>query len=317
MGELVGLAILLGTALVLLVLILTMMLLREARRPPRHTAAYAIARSLPCDPGDMGLRFEQWKLDRPGGVTLPVWEVSTGAKPRNGENSGNEGLTAVFVHGWGQSRIDMLARIEPWRELCRRLVFYDLRGHGDSTGGLSPLGCREEQDLLELLGRLGGGPVILVGHSMGAVIAIHAAAAESGVRHSIVGIAAYGPYADFHRSLRGRLAVSGYPARPMTDLAMLWFRLAGIRHRRVLDDVPEVACPMLIIHGRDDQVSPLSHAQSIAAAATDATLIEIETGGHLDAHRVDPQAHDDTVRAFVERIRAATTPSSAPTRSHT
>ncbi|UCD73991.1 MAG: alpha/beta hydrolase [Phycisphaerales bacterium] len=301
MADLLGLLILLGIALVVLVGVLTALLVREASRPPRHSAAYAIARSLPCDPGELELDFEEWTLDRSGDVKLPVWEVATGANPGVG---GFVGGAAVFVHGWGQSRIDMLARIEPWCSLCDRLVLYDLRGHGDAEGGLSPLGCREEEDLIELLRRLGDERVILVGHSMGAVVAIHAAAQESEVKDHIAGIAAYGPYADFHTSVQGRLRVAGYPARPITDLAMMWLKLCGIRHRRVLDDVPNVACPMLIIHGTEDIVSPLSHARSIAEAAVDATLLEIEGGGHLDAHLVDPQTHDEAVGAFLARIGA-------------
>lgn len=305
MADLLGLLILLGISLLLLVLILTALLVREARRPPRHTLAYALARSLPSDPGDMGLEYEEWVLDLPGGVTLPVWDV-VGGEADGGEEASPK-VGAVFIHGWGQSRIDMLGRIEPWRQLCHRLVFYDLRGHGDASDGLSPLGHREEDDLIGLLGRLGEERAILVGHSMGAVIAMHAAAKDSEVKDRIAGIAAYGPYAEFHRSVRGRLAVSGYPARPMTDLAMMWFGLCGIRHRDLLSDVPNIACPMLIVHGSNDVVSPISHAQSIAEAAPDATLIEIQGGGHLDAHRVDPDTHDEAVRAFMERVARSNT----------
>ena len=48
----------------------------EARRPPRHTAGYAVAKGLACDPGDLGLEYEEWMLDRGQGVRLPVWEFS-------------------------------------------------------------------------------------------------------------------------------------------------------------------------------------------------------------------------------------------------
>src|SRR5262245_30121890 len=63
-----GLAVLLATALALLVILLTAMLVREMRRPPRHTAAYALKRGMATDPGELGLAFQEWMLDRPDGA---------------------------------------------------------------------------------------------------------------------------------------------------------------------------------------------------------------------------------------------------------
>ena len=60
---------------------------------------------------------------------------------------------------------------------------------------------------------------------MGGVIGLSAAAADDAVCRHIVGLIAYGPYIDFHTSLRGRLGAAGLPTRPFTNLAMWWFRL--------------------------------------------------------------------------------------------
>jgi len=301
MSELPGLLILLAIAAALLVLLLTGLLVREARRPPRHTAGYALARGLPCDPADLNMAYEEWWLDRPGGVRLPVWEIEVG----EGTEGTSGELTAVFIHGWGQSRIDMLARLDPWPALCRRIVLYDLRGHGDAEGGLSDLGHAEETDLLALLEHLGEGPFLLVGHSMGAVIAIHAAAAGHGVVKQIIGIVAYGPYCDFHRSLRGRLRTAGYPRRPMTDLAMLWFKVCGLRHKPTQQAAAALPCPLLVIHGTDDIVSPFAHAERLAAAAPDGLLHAVEGAGHLDAALVDEAGHEEVIGRFVGRLRLA------------
>ena len=59
-----GLAILFGVALLLIISILTTLIVWEARRPPRHTAGYAVAKGIACDPGEIGLPFESWSLDR-------------------------------------------------------------------------------------------------------------------------------------------------------------------------------------------------------------------------------------------------------------
>ncbi|MEE8155364.1 MAG: alpha/beta hydrolase [Phycisphaerales bacterium] len=302
MDGLLGVAILLLIALGVLGVLLAAMIVHGATHPPRHTAGYALAHSLACDPGELDLRYESWTLDRPDGAKLPVWEVQTG-KPRREDHD----ITIVFLHGWGRSRIDLLARMRPWDELCDRLVLYDLRGHGESTGGASRLGCDEGADLIALLERLGEARFILVGNSMGAVIAIAAAAANDAVRRRIVGLIAYGPYIDFHTSLRHRLRAAGLPTRPLTDLAMLWFRLRGLRQRRTLEDAARLHCPLLVIHGGEDRISPAHHAEMIVARAPDAVLHTAQGAGHSDAHAVDVQSHDAAVRAFVERVRVVGT----------
>jgi pimeloyl-ACP methyl ester carboxylesterase len=130
-----GLLLLFLVAAALLVLLLTSMLVMLARRPPRHTAGYALANGMPCDPGDMDLPYESWMLDRPGGIALPVWDIEI-------PGASSSALTAVFVHGWGQAKVDMLPRLEPWREFCRRIVCYDLRGHGEGVRPHEPPGAR-------------------------------------------------------------------------------------------------------------------------------------------------------------------------------
>ena len=295
-----GLLVLFAIALAILISLLTAMLVRDMRRPPRHTDAYAIARGMACDPGDMDLAFEEWMLDRPDGAILPVWEI--------GDQGRSDSLTAVFVHGWGHSRIDSLARIEPFRSSVDRMVLYDLRGHGDSQHCLSRLGCGEHLDLLALLERLGNATFLLIGHSMGAVIAMHAAIRAIANRHPvatrIAGIIAYAPYCEFHTSLRGRLAVAGYPGRPITDLAMIVQRLRGVHPPGLRDaDLRMLSCPMLIVHGEDDAVAPIADARRIAATAPHATLVEVAGATHVDAHRLAPESHDSAVREFVAHLK--------------
>ncbi len=216
MGELLGLATLLMIAVIATLAILSAVIAREAVRPPRHTAGYALARGLSTDPGDLNLAFESWTLDLPDGAFLPVWEIK-----------GPGTLTAVLVHDWGQSRIDSLGRIKPWDERCGRVVLYDLRGHGEATGGGSRIGWGEHRDLLALLQRLGDGPFVLVGRGLGAVIARSAAAEAPDA--GITALALGGTFPGLRGWLRARLRSAGHPAGLLATLAMLWLQLAGIR----------------------------------------------------------------------------------------
>ncbi len=233
MGEVTGLLLLLAVGAIATVLVLSGVIAREAVRPPRHTAGYAVAHGLPTDPGEKDLRFESWTLELPDGAALPVWEIAVRG----------QGPTAVFVHGWGQSRIDVLCHIDPWIEKCARLVLYDRRGHGDATGGPARLGTGEHRDVQALLERLGDGPFLLVGEGTGAAVAI-AAAAEAGPAAHVIGVVAIRPCSDVHALIRDRLGSRGLPARPLTDLAMLWLWLIGIRQGDVQHDTRSLQCPL-------------------------------------------------------------------------
>ena len=102
--------VLLGVAALLLLALFGAAIAWEATHPPRRTAAWAIAHGKPVDPAEIGLRSGEWMLDRPGRVTLPVWEVTLDA------SSIAEQPTLVLLHGWGRSRIDSLG-LRPARDL--------------------------------------------------------------------------------------------------------------------------------------------------------------------------------------------------------
>lgn len=229
MNELLGLGALLLVALPLAVGVAAAAIARDAVRPPRHTAGWAMARGVPADPGELGLEHESWTLDRPG-AALPVWEIGRG------------GRAAVFVHGWGESRADVLSRIGDWTGLVDRLVLYDLRGHGDASAA-SRLGDGEDADLLALIDALGEAPVIVVGWGLGAVIA--AQAARRG-RDRIAGVVACAAYDDFGEWLRGRLREASLPARPLVGCALALLRLRGLRPPGARGPL-ELECPHLSV----------------------------------------------------------------------
>ncbi|MBL9149773.1 MAG: alpha/beta hydrolase [Phycisphaerae bacterium] len=234
----------------------------EALRPPRATAAWAMARGRPSCPADLGLESTEWILEpsRRRGLRLPVWEIEL-SKP----TSPDDARTVIFIHGWGRSRIDSLGRIGPFLDTASRMLFVDLAGHGDANGQTS-LGDGDERDLAELVAKVPDGRVVLVGHSLGATVAIRAAAMPE-VAPRIERIIAIAPYDTVRSPIRGRLVARELPVRGVIPCVVAALRVAGIRPVSTLAAARELRVPLTVLHGDKDRVSPLSEGEAIAAAA--------------------------------------------------
>ncbi len=261
--------------------------------PPRRTYSFALARGLPGDPGELppalgGARpFETW-THRAQGVTLAVWELP-GEAPR--------GPTVIFSHGWGESRIHALLRVEALIPHASRLVLYDLRGHGESTGRCT-LGLLEAHDLRSLIDAVVGpapptgdaGPgVVLAGSSLGGGVSIAAAADDP----RVIAVIAEGPYRAPQTPARAVMARSGLPWRLnlppalgvlglLRGQGLAWFssRPCPPFDRALL--AGRVRAPLLVLHGELDSVCPLSDGRAIADAAPHGRLAVIPGGGHSD-----------------------------------
>ena len=98
------------------------------------------------------------------GVALAYEEAGTGAPPM------------LLVHGWGTDRAVMKPLFD-WARGSRRTVAVDLRGFGDSDAPHQPYRIEGySDDLAFVSAALGLGRSIVVGHSMGGMIALDFAA---------------------------------------------------------------------------------------------------------------------------------------------
>lgn len=266
--------------------------------PPRRTYGSAVARGRPGDPSELPGRareFSAWTFTSRG-LELPVWEIA-GDLPL--------GPTVVLAHGWGDSRIGGLARVEALAAVASRLILWDLPGHGEAPG-MCRLGVPEAADLVALLERIGPGPTVLYGWSLGAGISIAAAAQRAG----IAAVVAESPYRLAATPARNVLAARGLPHRPvlMPALAVIDAAIggglvrAGAGGRRFdrAELARRLACPLLVVHGDRDEICPIADGREIAAAAPRGELATIAGAGHNDLW-TDPR-HAEGCAAAVRRF---------------
>jgi uncharacterized protein len=171
--------------------------------------------------------------------------------------------TVVYLHGVGDNRGSAVGIAGHFVPRGFEVIAYDSRAHGASGGDVCTYGYYEKQDLRRVLDRVTVNPIVVMGVSMGASVALQAAA-EDGRIAAVVAVSAF---SDLHTAAAERapfFATAGSIARA--------FALAGkIGKFRVADVSPlaaaaHIKAPTLVIHGDHDDETPPVHSQRIFAA---------------------------------------------------
>jgi len=177
----------------------------------------------------------------------------------------------------------------------------DLRGHGESAG-VSDFGGAEMWDIdavVELVRRVGHRQVITVGTSMGGIAVIRQAGLIGGV-DEVVAISSLA-YWNWHDGAHPK-ARRNFHARVGTAPGRAALRAWGVRLPEEWDepDSPEdvvgkiAPTPLVIVHGRDDPLFSLDHAERLYEAAEEPKRLLIgDRFGH---------AEDGLSPAFAQRL---------------
>lgn len=295
-----GLINLLGVGLFVAIALAAFHTAWSLTHPPRRTYAWAVARRVAGDPGELDppRTYESFTF-RGCRTDLPAWRVP-------GDNP--DGPTVVLTHGWGSSRVGGLKRLEPVLPHAKQAILWDLPGHGESPGS-ARMGTDEHLDLLALLDTLGDGPIVLFGWSLGAGVCIRAAAEDAGA-HDIRAVVCEAPYIHAPTPASNVIRLRGMPYRVNLPLAMggigvrlgvgpRWAGFARDRHAAKLGQIP-----LTVIHGDADPVCPVADGRAIADAAPNGRLVVIPGGGHNNLW-TDPQFREPAARAVADAVRAA------------
>ena len=198
---------------------------------------------------------------------------------------------ALLLHGFGERGEALRGRAEALASLGWSIAVPDARGQGLSGGDRMSFGGREAGDARAWLDALAdrlppGRPVVAWGRSMGAAIALRAAADPR--LSALILEAPYPDLADAVASVlrRLRIPLSRAWAGPMLRRAG-WIAGAPLASPRPVDVAPSVRLPVLILHGSDDPLVPLAEARRLADAFPGpAELVEVEGARHQDVFEV-------------------------------
>jgi pimeloyl-ACP methyl ester carboxylesterase len=202
------------------------------------------------------------------GVKLKGWWFHGGGKRG----------TVVFLHGVADNRGSSVGIADHFLAHGFDVVAYDSRAHGESQGDVCTYGFSEKQDLRRVLDRVSAKPIVLMGTSLGAAIALQTAAEDP----RVAAVVAVSSYADLRTAASERAPFFASKGN-LADA----FKLAEEAGKFRVDDVSSavaaarITVPTLVIHGDHDDETPPAHAQRIFAALRQPKrLILVPNGGH-------------------------------------
>jgi pimeloyl-ACP methyl ester carboxylesterase len=211
-------------------------LLHPARRPRNHEPTGG---------------FEKVELRGDGGVALKGWLFRT-EKPRRG--------TIVYLHGLSDNRGTGVAIASHFVARGFDVLAYDSRAHGESGGDACTYGYYEKRDLARAIDWLHADDVVLLGSSMGAAVALQAAAED----HRVKGVVAIATISDLRTAAFERAPFIA--SRGNVESAL---RMSEQQGKFRVDEVSPVAAaariavPVMLIHGEKDPETPAAHSKRV------------------------------------------------------
>ncbi|MFI6564442.1 alpha/beta fold hydrolase [Streptomyces sp. NPDC050534] len=223
----------------------------------------------------------------------------------------SDALPLVFIHGWTANRHRWDHQMTYFAEK-RRVIRLDLRGHGDSTGAGVRTVAELAKDVVALLDHLEVRRAVLVGHSMGGMIAQtitldHPERVERLVlvdsisrmtysrgRGLLMGASTLVPFKMFVAANIRRAFAPGFPREEVrayikssedTPREVVMTLYGAMRAFDVLDRVGEIRVPTLLIHGYHDIQLPVRQMLRMAKAYPDAVVRIIDAGHELPVEK--------------------------------
>jgi 3-oxoadipate enol-lactonase len=248
-------------------------------------------------------------------------------------DTGGEGPPIVFSHGFLMDQDMFAPQVEELRDVYR-VITWDERGFG-ATGfdGQAFTYWDSARDVFGLLDVLGIERAVLAGMSQGGYLSLRAALLQPDRVRALILIDTQAPpeaddkiaeyremiatwtehgYLDELASVVAGLIIGDPEIEPTWkvkwqawDPARLGPAGGALLDRDdITERLPELAMPVLCIHGSEDAAIPVSRAHEICAAVSDCRgVVEVEGAAHA-ANLTHPHEVNPAIRTFLEGLPA-------------
>ena len=201
-------------------------------------------------------------------VMLSGWECKTRLTRRG---------TVIYLHGIADNRGSAIGAIGTFLPIGFDVIAYDARAHGASQGEHCTYGFYEKRDVQRVIDQLAVDEVILVGHSLGAAVALQTAAVEPRVRAVI----ASATFSDLRTIATERaFYMPSWSIGPAFARAEQLGRFA-VEDASAVKAAGQITVPVLLLHGARDGETPPSHSERVfSALRTNKKLIVVPDSDH-------------------------------------
>jgi uncharacterized protein len=238
---------------------------------------YYPEKKINATPEDIGLKYELIRLKTKDLTTIAGWWIP----------SDNERGVVLFSHGNTGNISDCLESIKIFNRLKLSIFIYDYRGYGESEGKPSEEGTYldAEASWLYLTNerKIAGEKIIVSGRSLGGSISAW--------------------LADNHTP--GMLIIES-SFTSLVDVAMdrhSWFpgKLAFGESYSTSTHLKKIKCPVLIIHSKDDKISPYTQGEKLFKDANEPKELLVISGSHNDGFMESLVKYESGIDSFISK----------------
>jgi abhydrolase domain-containing protein 17 len=191
--------------------------------------------------------------------------------------------TILYSHGNAEDIGQLLPTLEDIKRMGFSVFAYDYRGYGTSAGTSSEENAYRDEDAAYdyLVNNLGvpAKRIIALGRSLGGAVAVDLAH-----RRELGGLIIESSFVTAYRVL------TGIPLFPFDKF-------------KSISKIKEVRCPVLVIHGKNDEVIAFWHGEKLFQEANEPKLSYwVEGAGHNNLFEVAGDRYGQVLRYFVALI---------------
>ena len=238
-------------------------------------------RVMRASPKHAGLAFEDLMLETADGERVSTWYVPAAA-------DADRGYTLLFCHGNAGNLSHRIGSIMTFHQLGLNVIIFDYRGYGKSTGKASEKGtyadARAAWDYLVDTKKVPPDRIIIFGRSLGGAIATKLAGEKK----------------------PGALVLeSTFLSAPAMAHRMFPYLPTRLLCRYKYDNlaaIPDIQCPIVIAHGRQDTTIPFDHSEQLYEAASEPKHFIAFRGGHNDGGMDSDMTYREAFKAFLATL---------------
>ena len=217
--------------------------------------------------------------------------------------------TVIMVHGITYNLYGMIEYVPLFHELGYNVLVFDLRNHGRSGGHNTTFGYYEKTDLKAVtdwvLQRSQGNRMAgTFGISLGAAIALQHGAVDQRISFII----ADSSFSDLYALIRIRLKKDAHlPAFPFLPIMNFFAHaITGMHFQDAspIRAIPTISCPVLFIHGKNDNYIPPQMTLDLYEAKTQGKrMLYLAPGAnHAEAYWQDRIEYKKQIETFLNQV---------------